>query len=359
MPDSPSPAPHVLIIRRRYLGDIVVLGSLIRNLRLHWPKARLTLLCDRAYAEAAALHPDLDLVRHFPPGARQWPAFLRQLRRDRYTHVLDIDNRDKTALFTLVTGAPVRLTLHRDHPKFPLRHGWVYTERIPITREWHDSHHITEIYHQILRPLGVPMRVHDSRLRLRDDELAAMRRLVGGGDRRLPKVVVHPGSRSRYRVWPADRFAAVCDRLQDDLGAQVFLVGGPGERPIVEAIRRHAATHLVAIDRSLSVSELAALFAQFDVLLAHDSGPMHVAAAAGTRVVALYGSQNATIWRPAGEGHVVLQTALPCPCFPPGVLPEPCRKEDSYFSFCVRHIDPETVFDAVASTLRDRQPPET
>ena len=350
---SASP-PKLLVIRRRYLGDIVVLAPLLRNLRLHWPHARLHLLCDLAYAEAAALHPDLDQVLYFPRSAWEWPGFLRRLRRERFTHVLDIDNRDKTALFTLLSAAPERLTLQRDHPKFPLRHGWVYTRRIPISREWHDSHHITDIYHQFLPPLGVPIVVEHAPLRVDEAERARMQRLVGGASPRA-KVVVHPGSRSAYRLWPAERFAAACDRLQDELDAQVFLVGGPGEQAIIRQIRERAMSHLVTIEERLSVAQLAALFAQFDVLLAHDSGPMHVAAGVGTRVVALYGSQNATIWRPVGDGHVVLQTELPCPCFPPGALPGPCQKHDSYFSYCVRQIDVQTVFDAVVRVLQSRR----
>ena len=61
-----------------------------------------------------------------------------------------------------------------------------------------------------------------------------MRRLVGAAG---PVLLVHPGSRSSFRIWPPDRFAAVCDRVQDEIGAQVVLVGGPGDRETVEEIR--------------------------------------------------------------------------------------------------------------------------
>jgi heptosyltransferase III len=352
MPVSPAAdPPHVLVIRRRYLGDIVLLSSLLRNLRAHWPNARLVLLCDHAYAGGAALLGELDEVLYFPQRAGEWLKFSFILRRKRFTHVLDCDNRDKTALFTRMTGASVRLTFNRvEHPKFPFRHPWVYTKGVLMSREWYDTHHITEIYHTMLEPLGVPATITTPRFRLRQDDVTEMQRLMGGGAG--PKVVVHPGSRSPYRLWPADRFAKVCDRLQEELGAQVFLVGGPAERTMVEEIRRHAASHLVAVDRALSVQQLAALFAQADVLLAHDSGPMHVAAGVGTRIVALYGSQNATIWRPMGEGHIILQTKLPCPCFPPGVLPKPCNRADSYFSYCVRQLEVDPVFAAVARGLK-------
>ena len=78
---------------------------------------------------------------------------------------------------------------------------------------------------------------------------------------------------------------------------------------------------------------------------------MHIAAGVGTPVVALFGSQNATIWRPVGAHHTVLQTALPCACFPPGALPGECVRGDSYRSFCVRQISEAEVFSAVAKQL--------
>lgn len=350
MPGFPDDAPNLLIIRRRYLGDIILLGSLIRNLRLHWPGARLTLLCDAAYADAARLHDDLDAVLHYPSSGWRWPAFLRAVRRSRYSHVLDIDNRDKSALCTRISGAGVRVTFHRDHPRFPLRHGWVYSHIVPMSRDWHDSHHITEIYHALLAPLGVPIAVTHVPLHPRDEDVAAVRTLLEPAD--CPRIVIHPGSRSRHRLWPVERFATVCDRLQKDLGARVYLIGGPGEHTVIDDICRRTRKRPSVIERRLSVPELAALMTQFDLLLAHDSGPMHVAAAVGTRVVALYGSQSATIWRPVGHGHQLLQTPLPCPCFPPGTLPEPCLRNDAYRTYCVRQIDADRVVEAVAATLR-------
>ena len=350
MSSASDAAPNILVIRRRYLGDIVLLSSLLRNLRQHWPHARLVLFCDRIYAGGAALLGEWDEVIHFPRRWGDWGPLVRRLQRAQFSHVLDCDNRDKTALFTRLTGAPVRLTFNRDHPKFPFRHPWVYTDSVPMTREWYDGHSIIDIYHALLAPLGVPVATRIPRFRLRQDDVAAMQRLVGGGSG--ARIAVHPGSRSPYRLWPAARCAAGCDRLQDELGAQVVLVGGRGERAFIEAIRGQAQSHLVRVDQDLSVPELAAFFAQFAVLLCHDSGPMHIAAGVGTRVVALYGSQNATVWRPAGEGHLVLQTELPCSCFPATELPKPCLKEDSYFSYCVRKIGVDEVFEAVATQLR-------
>jgi ADP-heptose:LPS heptosyltransferase len=78
---------------------------------------------------------------------------------------------------------------------------------------------------------------------------------------------------------------------------------------------------------------------------------MHVAAAVGTPVVALFGSQNAAIWRPLGADHTVLQTPLPCACLG-AAAPTPCVRTDSYRSYCVRQLEVPAVVAAVARTLR-------
>src|SRR4051812_45488968 len=92
-----SSRQHVLIIRRRYLGDVVLLGSLLRNLRLHWPEAQLAVLVEARFADVLALQPDVNSTLVLPSRLGEWPAFLRVLRRMRFTHVLDLDNTEKTA----------------------------------------------------------------------------------------------------------------------------------------------------------------------------------------------------------------------------------------------------------------------
>ncbi len=136
--------------------------------------------------------------------------------------------------------------------------------------------------------------------------------------------------------------------MQDELNAQVFLVGGPGEAALVSRIRQLAQSHIVTINRPLSVPQFAAFAAQFSAMLCHDSGPMHVAAAVGTPVVALLGSQNPVLFAPPGAGHVVLQPPLPCVAC---VAPSQCVPGDSYHNFCVRNITVGQAFEAVRRIL--------
>lgn len=334
---------RILIIRRRYLGDIVLLGSLLRNLRAHWSGAQLSVLVEARFAELLSMNPDVSSVLTLPRKLREWPGFIRQLRTARFTDVIDLDNTDKTALVSRLSGAGRRVVLHHGHTAARLRR--CYTDVVHHPEGAHESAPITEYYLQSLVPLGVPIVTREVSLQPRADDVAALRKFVGASTRVL---LVHPGSRSPMRVWPADRFAAVIDFAQDELEAQVMLVGGPTDEAILADIRRHVRTHLLPLPGALPITRFAALARISHALLCHDSGPMHVAAAVGTPVIALYGSQNATLFQPMGTGHVILRPPLPCATC---VAPARCVPGDSYHNLCVQNITVERVQAAVRERL--------
>jgi len=117
---------------------------------------------------------------------------------------------------------------------------------------------------------------------------------------------------------------------------------------------KKAKTHLVALQAPLSIPQFAALTAQFDLMVCHDSGPMHVAAAVGTPVIALLGSQNPVLFAPPGEGHTVLQPPLPCRTC---VAPHACAPADSYHNYCVRNITVDQVWAALRARLKPQPAP--
>jgi len=341
-------APRILVIRRRYLGDIVLLGSVFRSLRRHWPQAHLTALVERAYTGVTTINPDVDDILEMPHGILEWLRLIRTLRREKFTLVLDFDNRRKTALVTRLSRAACRVALHHGpkvcRPRFYTRHEIVEDDFLV-------NRHITDFYHRMLRAVNVPLVSEPFLLTPRVADLDFVRRLpeLTSLPPGRPRLLVHPGSRSTYRVWPAKFFAEVCARLQTEGAASVILVAGPAEQAIVNAIRQHMQTPVACLQHPLEVPQLAALFASVDLLLCHDSGPMHLAAAVGTRVVALYGSQNLANWRPLGAHHTVLRPPLPCVnCVSPSI----CRPDEPYFNHCVRNITVPDVLAALHAQLR-------
>jgi ADP-heptose:LPS heptosyltransferase len=335
--------PKILVIRRRYLGDVVLLGSLFRNLRLHWPGCRIVAAVEPAYEGILGLNPDVDLAMGLPSGALAWPAFACRLWRERFTHVLDIDNTERTALMARISGAPFRLALH--HGSHALKLPFLYTHLVHDPEGAHEANPITEYYLKALGPAGVPVATREIRLLPREADVAAWRRFIGARGRTL---LVHPGSRSPARIWPADRFASVCDRVQDELDAQVILAGGPADGAMLDEIRGLMKTHVSSPGIVRSQPLFAALAKACSAMLCHDSGPMHVAAAVGIPVVALYGSQNPALFRPSGDGHRLVIPPMPCTaCVAPGT----CVPGDSYRSLCVRRNSVDDVYSAVRGVL--------
>lgn len=342
------PAVRLLVIRRRYVGDIVLLESVFRNLRAHWPESRIVVAIDPAYRALPALHPAINGTLLLPTHLWEWPPFLFRMRREKFTHVLDFDNRPRSALITFLSGAHLRATLRHGQPP---RLGKLYTHRCLVEGEYLVDHHITDFYHRLLREIGVAVSEDKGLLSPSVADLEYVRGLpeLAFLPRDRPRLLVHPGSRSAFRVWPALSFAAVCDALQTEHNVSVVLVASPAERKIVDAIRVYMRTPVTTVQRPLTLSRLAALFSTFDLVLCHDSGPMHLAASVGTRVVALFGSQNKANWHPLGPGHITLQPPLPCVnCVSPGV----CNPNDAYFNHCVRNITVPEVIAAVRTQLQ-------
>lgn len=340
---------RVLIIRRRYLGDVVLLEPLIRALAVAWPGASITVLANESYVDALELMPLVDHVLTLPakPRGRAWWNVLRRIRAARFTQVLDLDNRENTALLTGFSGAQERRTIVLEglRPKLP----FCYTHLTPVRSADYESRSILETYFDVL-PDGVrPPEPREPRLFPRQAWtdwarafLATTRPPAGDAARAL---VIHPGSRSEARRWPVASFVAVIRRARSELGLAPVLAGGPGDERTVFEIARGCGDDVVVAPVPLDIGRWAALAAEAGLVLCHDSGPMHVAAGAGARVIALYGSQNARVWAPLGRGHAVLQAPRPCQgC----VKPEGCVPGDSYRSYCTQRIP----VDAVIAALR-------
>jgi len=338
--------PRFLIIRRRYLGDIVLLSSVFANIKRAHPNAFIAVLVEEKFTPVSQMDPSVDHVISLPTSPLKWFDFLRNLRRGHFTHVLDYDNRPRTALYGLFTGARVRITLR--HGTLP-RVARFYTNPLVLEHDYLDHRHIVDFYHRLLGLMDIPVVVRGVSLKPPTGAVAVIAALpkLQAIASNSPRVFIHPGSRSPHRIWPAECFAEIITRLLAR-GVTPILVAGPGEQTVVREIQSKLPSPALEISRPLSIPQLAALFATGNVVLCHDSGPMHLAAAVGTRVVALFSSQNVATWKPLGEGHITLQAPMPCsPCLSPGI----CNPTDSYFNHCVRHLSVDQVFNALIQQL--------
>jgi len=158
-------------------------------------------------------------------------------------------------------------------------------------------------------------------------------------------VAMNPSARWETKRWPLESFAAVGDRLQQDGAARVVLIGGRDERHVGKWVMRAMRTAPIDLMGQTTLTELIALLRRARLLVTNDSGPMHLAAAVGTQVIALFGPTDPARTGPYGAGHTVLRSGVPCsPCF--------SRQCSNALELeCLTAIRPQQVVDAAMRLL--------
>ncbi|HSB20896.1 MAG TPA: glycosyltransferase family 9 protein [Anaeromyxobacteraceae bacterium] len=295
-------ATRILVIRYSALGDVVLATSVLDPLRERFPDARIEWVCDPAFAPLLEGLPQIAQVHHL---GREGPApalVLRERLWRRFDLALDLQNKLRSRLVAGAASAR-RIVFRRRSPGQALL-AVLGSDR-PLVRA-----HATQLYAEALAPLGVagpgPMHVHLSRT-AQAVAADALERV------RAPAVALAPGARWATKRWPAERFAAVADALAAQ-GASIVLAGGPGDRDAFAAFRAAARAPVAADLSPLPVDALAAALARVQLLVACDSGPVHLAGAVGTPALSLFGPTSPVRWGPAPPGRA-LSLSLACsPC---------------------------------------------
>lgn len=301
-PEAPA-VERILVIRYSALGDVVLATSVLEPLRARFPGARIEWVTSPAYAPLLEGLPGVAAVHRLGKAGDDAPAALRARLRGRFDLAIDLQEKVKSAWLALA-AAPRRVFYHRRTAGEALR-ALVGRDR-PNVRG-----HATRQYAAALAPLGVqgpgPMRIH-----LPDGARAeAAAALEGAGGR--PLVALAPGATWATKRWAPERFAAVGEALHAD-GYGLVLCAGPGDAAAVAAFRAACRAPVAADLTPLKVPAMAAALARVRLLVACDSGPVHLAAALGTPALALFGPTAAVRWGPPPPGRA-LSLGLPCqPC---------------------------------------------
>ena len=312
---------HLLIIRNDRLGDLVLTLPAIAAARRALPDAKITLLASPLAAPLVAAHPDIDEVLFDDP-ADGAVALARRLRALRADAGLAINYSRRNCLALWLAGIPRRVGWGYKLAGCLAanRRVWLHRSRPPI--------HEADFALAFVRALGLSVPAERPAAVLPIAE-TAWREMLARIDRELgqhgPLVGVHPGGRGSAYYWPTENFAQLVARLAQR--SRVIVTGTPAERTQLETIAAAVAPPVarrVALWDDLTLPQLAATLAACQTVVAGSTGPLHVAAAVGTRVVGLYSSHPAHVpakWAPLGAGHVVLQAPL-APGEDPRIPPE-------------------------------------
>lgn len=333
---------RLLIVKPSSLGDVVHVLPTLSALRRRFPSSKLSWLVKREWADVLEGNPDLDEVLAVDLSAKGWPAAIRAVREGRFDLVVDLQGLLRSAVLGWASGSAVRVGFANGREGSP----WFYTHHVPMPDA---PMHAVDRYLLMARFLGAePEKPGPSAFCLpRDPEAEArVEALLAAAGVRAGTMLValNPSARWMTKRWPAASFAAVGDWLQRQ-GARVVVIGGREERPVGEAVMR--AMHGAPIDLAgkTTMKELIALLRRLRVFITNDSGPMHLAAAVGTPVIALFGPTDPARTGPYGAGHTVLRSGVPCsPCFS-----RDCA--NAVTMECLTAIQPQRVIEAAKQIL--------
>lgn len=332
------PLNRILLIKLRYIGDVVLSTPLLPMLAKWYPSASLTFLVNRGTEGVLQGNPYLQEVLVLPrEKLRRQIDFIYALRQAKFDGVLDLTDGDRSAFLSLMTGASLRVGYNREGR---LR-GRCYTH---VVSSEYGSMHMVDYHAQALRFLGISEPVEDPKIFLRpiDEEHSqhVLRSLVPDG---TPLVLLSPSARYAFKAWAPDRFAALADRLALQ-GVVVALIGNRREYHLGQQILELSQSHPLNLMGKTSLSELAGIMKHSSLFIGNDGGPMHMAGAVGCPVLGLFGPTDPAVWGARGEHVSVIYKNMDCQgCFYPGCH----RGEDS----CMKRISLDEVFEKAQSML--------
>jgi predicted lipopolysaccharide heptosyltransferase III len=305
---------NVLIIKLRYIGDVLLATPTLRAIKAAWSDVRVTMMVNRGTEDVLSGNPDMDEILVLDKGslAAKW-RLIAGLRRRRFDTVIDLTDGDRSAFLSWISGAPVRIGFNDEHRW----RGRCYTQVIqPVPGVQHRIDRDLEA----LEPLSIQAGSKDPQLWLtREEENSADHLLEQlGVQRSQSMVILQPGARYWFKAWPPDRFTELADRLTSQYGCQVLIGGSYQDIDLAQQIRQKAKSSPVIMAGRTTIKQFAAIAKRSALFVGSDSGAMHIAAAVGTPVVALFGPSNPAEWGPRGGTTEVIYKGLDCrACFHP------------------------------------------
>jgi heptosyltransferase I len=302
----------IAIVKLSSLGDVIHALPVARALRRAYPAAHLTWIVEAREHAILKDHPDLDQV--LPVDTRRWRRLIRRpagirdvwdklgrlhkrIRASRFDVTLDLQGLIKSGLLTAYTGAPLRIGFSSRWCREPL--SCVFTNRHVIPPP--EAVHVVDQYLSTLGPLGVERTTPEFHIpaRPRVDWWVEEFLAEHGIKPHDALVALNPGAGRENKRWPMSHMRALAERLGAEPGVRILLLWGPDEIHMARQIRDGLSTKAILAPPT-DLDELGALLRRCRLLIANDTGPLHLAAALGTACLGLYGPTAAERNRPYG-----------------------------------------------------------
>ena len=340
----------ILIVKLSAIGDVIHTLPAVNAIRRHYAHARITWLIEEDAADLITGHPALDRI--IVSRRKRWARgilrrgclktikesyrFIRDLRDTQYDLIIDFHGLLKSGfLIGLAKGKrKVGFGKGMEHAEY----SYLFlNERVPAVNM--EAHALTRNM-MLVRALGISAEEIAYRLPVGEqDRRLAAELLVRCGDTGSKLLVaINPVAKWATKLWSDAKFAELADRLIAEHDAFIVFTGSQSDREVIARIGSLMKREAANLAGETNLKTLAALYERTGVAVVTDTGPMHLAAAVGTQVVALF--CPTAPWRtgPFGSGHQVIQAGLEC---------SPCFKRQCPSIDCMEEISVEQVLEGI------------
>jgi len=340
----------MLVIRMSSLGDVLMSMPAVKALRQEFPEARISWLVEGSVGELLLHQPFIDRVIRFPRGSavkalkkgdlglarKEMGRFLRSLREDRYDMILDFHGIIKSTILSRYARGQKRIGFGKMYAKE--KSHLFYDERVNGSDK---RLHKVERNMLIPRHVGASGAVPELNLVAPPEAVAYIDHFLKSAGISSPFYAVNPFSSkgSAFKRWDISRYGELIRRIREKDHASIVILWGPGEEEEARALKE-AAGEGVFLSCPTDVPELLALLKKTAMYIGGDTGVMHLAAFAGTPVVAVFGPTDVLVNGPYSPMSTVVRKDLPC---------SPCKNKKCETRLCLDKITVDDVYGAVSA----------
>ncbi len=337
---------RILLIKPSSLGDIVHALPVVSAIKAQWPGSHLTWVVKRQWADLVERAEGIDRVWPVDMTVGSWIREGRALRAQRFDLAIDLQGLFRSGILAWLSGAPTRIGFANGREGSP----WFYTRRVPVLSP---DVHAVDRYLSVAAALGAsPPDKPRFGFKLLEEDMAAVREIAErrGFSVDRPWIAMNIGARWPTKRWPLESFAAVVDQLYEAHRDPLVMIGGSEERAFTKKLKALTKSPFIDLCGEIPLRCLPALLSKATAMITNDSGPMHIAAALGIPVIAMFGPTSAARTGPYGTGHHVLSGQVSCsPCFS-----RVCRHNPEME--CLHVVTPTQVVDVVRPMLTAHVP---
>ncbi|MDP2941121.1 MAG: glycosyltransferase family 9 protein [Candidatus Omnitrophota bacterium] len=352
----------ILLVNPFGIGDVLFTTAVIRAIKDAYPDSFIGYWCNQRVSELLEINPAVNVV--FPLSRGDLKKIFRQskfsgmgkffslfygIKRQKFDILLDFSLEHRYSLMAKLLGIRQRIGFNYKG------RGRFLTEKISL--EGYKGRHVVEYYLDLLQFLYIKAEGGKLELPLSQESRIKARNLfLSFGIKPADTVVgIVPGAGASWgrdagmKHWPAIRFTRLADRIADELGAKIVILGDEKDRPLADTIAgmmKHRPVDLIA---KTSLEETAAVMSELKLSVTNDGGPLHMAVAVGAKTVSIFGPVDENVYGPypKSQWHEVITRQMPCrPCYQNFRLPL-CENGRA----CIEEITVEEVFAAVRRLL--------